>query len=90
MAKTVPNSEPIEKPNSIPKEGLMDMLFNIDHLTGGELPIEWNWLVDEYGSNDKAKLIHWTKGIPGFKEYSDAPMADKWFAAHTKANYATN
>ena len=41
MAKTVPNSEPIEKPNSVPKEGLMDMLFNIDHLTGGELPIEW-------------------------------------------------
>ena len=41
MANTVPNSEPIEKPNSIPKEGLMDMLFNIDHLTGGELPIEW-------------------------------------------------
>lgn len=41
MAKTVFKSEPIEKPNSVPKEGLMDMLFNIDHLTGGELPMEW-------------------------------------------------
>ena len=30
----------------------------------GELPLEWNWLADEYGYNNKAKLLHWTAGIP--------------------------
>lgn len=44
----------------------------------GEIPIEWNWLPDEYGHNDAAKLIHYTLGIPEFNEYADTPMADKW------------
>lgn len=55
----------------------------------GELPAEWNWLVDEYGPNDAAKLIHWTAGIPGFKKYTDAPMADIWREANAKATYVT-
>jgi hypothetical protein len=79
-------------PKEIAQMKMSDLLqfkFLEDGLIG-ELPIEWNWIVDEYGSNDEAKLIHWTKGIPAFKEYSDAPMAEKWFVAHTKANYATN
>jgi hypothetical protein len=54
----------------------------------GELPKEWNWLADEYGENPEAKLIHWTAGIPGFAHYKHAPMADKWFAANARANYA--
>lgn len=44
----------------------------------GALPIEWNWLADEYGENANAKLIHWTAGMPGFAHYADAPMADGW------------
>lgn len=44
----------------------------------GELPKEWNWLTDEYGPNDQAKLLHWTTGIPGFSAYSGAPHADEW------------
>ena len=56
----------------------------------GNLPKDWNWLVDEYGHNDTAKILHWTQGIPGFKEYSDAPMAEQWFEAHNRANHATN
>lgn len=44
----------------------------------GELPREWNWLVDEYGENESAKLLHWTAGIPGFSRYWDAPMARIW------------
>lgn len=55
----------------------------------GGLPVEWNWLADEYGPNDDAKLLHWTAGIPGFKHYKDAPMADKWFKANARANHAT-
>lgn len=44
----------------------------------GELPIEWNWLTDEYDANDDAKLVHWTAGIPGFPYYSSAPHSDEW------------
>lgn len=44
----------------------------------GSLPIEWNWLVDEYGPNDEAKLLHWTAGIPWFERYRNAPHAEEW------------
>lgn len=30
----------------------------------GELPAEWNWLADEYGYSEKAKLLHYTAGMP--------------------------
>ena len=56
----------------------------------GELPKEWNWLADEYGENENAKLLHWTQGSPGFSNYAKASHAHDWFAAHAKANYATN
>ena len=55
----------------------------------GELPKEWNWLVDEYGKNPDAKLLHWTAGIPAFPEYTQAPMADEWWKANQRVNYAT-
>jgi len=45
----------------------------------GELPIEWNWLVDEFGENTNANLIHWTLGTPCFKDYKNAPMNNEWF-----------
>lgn len=63
--------------------------FKWGNLTLGDLPKEWNWLVDEYGPNDAAKLLHWTAGIPGFKKYADAPMADIWREANSKATYVT-
>ena len=44
----------------------------------GELPLEWNWLADEYGESVDAKLLHWTAGIPGFYAYKNAPHADEW------------
>lgn len=44
----------------------------------GELPIEWNWLPDEYGPNDNAKLLHYTLGTPCFHEFADTPMATEW------------
>jgi lipopolysaccharide biosynthesis glycosyltransferase len=44
----------------------------------GELPVEWNWLPDEFGANEQAKLLHWTLGTPCFEEYRKANMADEW------------
>lgn len=44
----------------------------------GELPIEWNWLPDEFGSNPNAKLLHYTLGTPSFHDYAISPMSDEW------------
>lgn len=46
----------------------------------GELPATWNWLVDEFGENEQAKLLHWTCGGPFIKHYADAPMSEHWHA----------
>lgn len=51
----------------------------------GELPMEWNWLADEYGANPQAKLLHWTAGIPGFEHYKNAPHADEWHSCRARA-----
>ena len=42
----------------------------------GELPAEWNCLVDE--GQPLGKVAHWTAGIPGFTAYHDAPYAELW------------
>jgi lipopolysaccharide biosynthesis glycosyltransferase len=44
----------------------------------GQLPIEWNWLPDEYGVNAGAKLLHYTLGTPSFHEFATTPMGDEW------------
>jgi len=44
----------------------------------GELPIEWNWLPDEFGPNPNAKLLHYTLGAPCFNEFANTEMADDW------------
>lgn len=44
----------------------------------GELPVEWNWLADEYGENPNAKLIHYTLGTPCFEEFANTPMSKHW------------
>jgi lipopolysaccharide biosynthesis glycosyltransferase len=55
----------------------------------GELPIEWNWLADEYGVNTNAKLIHYTLGTPCFEEFNNSPMADLWHDEHLLTNYVS-
>jgi lipopolysaccharide biosynthesis glycosyltransferase len=45
----------------------------------GELPLEWNWLVEEYEHNDNAKLLHYTIGAPNFVEYENCDHAEEWF-----------
>lgn len=78
--------EAVEDLASVPLS-LLQMRWGIQAI--GELPAEWNWLVDEFGPNPEANLLHWTAGIPGFKHYADAPMAWQWFASHAQSQYAS-
>ena len=44
----------------------------------GELPSEWNRLVDE-GDPIEGKILHWTLGVPAMYEYRDAPASSIWW-----------
>lgn len=46
----------------------------------GALPPEWNVLADEGQPIDRAKVLHWTAGLPCFEQYRNAPGADAWRA----------
>lgn len=48
----------------------------------GELPKEWNVLIDEGQSDAEAKILHWTAGIPTFKHYQNARRSADWFSEH--------
>lgn len=61
--------------------------FIEDRFIGG-LPADWNWLVDEFGPNNSARILHWTAGIPAWPAYRDAPMADHWASAAVKVTHA--
>src|SRR5918999_524305 len=52
----------------------------------GALPVEWNWLPDEFGPNPEAKLLHWTLGAPCFHEFHDAPMSEEWHEEHRRTS----
>ena len=53
----------------------------------GELPIEWNWLPDEFGENNNAKLLHYTLGTPCFTEFANTPQASEWHQERTLTEY---
>jgi lipopolysaccharide biosynthesis glycosyltransferase len=55
----------------------------------GELPVEWNWLPDEFGANPDAKLLHYTLGTPCFHDFALTPMADEWHRERMLTNYST-
>ena len=52
----------------------------------GSIPLEWNWLVDEYPYNPGAKNVHYTLGGPWFEEYKNVDYADEWFKALSELN----
>jgi len=56
----------------------------------GSLALEWNWLCQEYGPNEKAKIVHYSAGIPAFPHYSQTEMADEWASAALKVTHATS
>ncbi len=53
----------------------------------GELPIVWNWLPDEFGSNQDAKLLHYTLGTPSFHDFATTPMGDEWHRERIYTDY---
>jgi len=52
----------------------------------GELPLQWNRLVDEGHPHEDAKILHWTAGMPAFDWYKNAPAADLWHFARIEMN----
>jgi hypothetical protein len=52
----------------------------LDDALIGSLPLEWNWLVDEYPHRADAKLVHFTRGGPWFDEFRGCDYAQEWFA----------
>jgi hypothetical protein len=56
----------------------------------GHIPPEWNWIADEFGANEEAKVIHWTAGIPAFPAYSQSPMADEWARYALRVTHVTS
>jgi hypothetical protein len=56
----------------------------------GDLPLEWNWLVGEYGHNPAAKIVHYTIGGPYFDEYRRCDYAEEWFEENRRMNFAAS
>ena len=56
----------------------------LDDIEIGELPLEWNWLVDEYKPNPDAKVLHYTLGGPWIPGYENCDQADLWLAEKNK------
>ena len=52
----------------------------VDDALIGSLPLEWNWLVDEYDYRPDAKIVHFTRGGPWFPEFERVDYAEEWRA----------
>jgi len=52
----------------------------------GELPKVWNWLADEEGYNPKAKLLHFTTGIPLMPKHSKTAHASDYLWQASRMN----
>lgn len=44
----------------------------------GDIPAEWNRIVDEGHAVEGAKVLHWSSGVPSFKHYKNSPGAEHW------------
>jgi len=60
------------------------MLLNGEPLQGAYAGIRnaenCHWLVAEYPYRADAKIVHFTRGGPYFKEFRDCDYAEEWFA----------
>jgi lipopolysaccharide biosynthesis glycosyltransferase len=63
-------------------------LHRFEHLEDrfiGEIPLEWNWLVNEYEYSPDAKLVHYTIGTPCFEGYQEGDYAQEWWDTYARA-----
>jgi hypothetical protein len=52
----------------------------------GELPRDWNFLVEYYKHDEAAKLIHFTEGGPYYEATRNVDFADEWWTEYRDAN----
>lgn len=52
----------------------------------GELPREWNFLVEYYKHDENAKLLHFTEGGPYYEATQKVDFADAWLNDFCAAN----
>ncbi len=52
----------------------------------GELPREWNFLVEYYAHDANAKLLHFTEGGPYYEATRGVDFAEKWWRDFVIAN----
>lgn len=51
--------------------------------TIGALPLDYNWLVDEYADHPTAPMLHYTLGGPWFTETAMCSQSERWKAARS-------
>lgn len=64
------------------RNGLLDLAWA---KKVGALPLEWNHLVGYDAPNPKAKLVHFTQGVPAYPETKDSEHAAEWVRYQTSA-----
>lgn len=71
-------------PERIARASPLDLLqFKFcDEKAIGDLPAQWNVMVDEGQQVQSPKLLHWTAGIPTFRHYRNARHSADWFEEH--------
>jgi lipopolysaccharide biosynthesis glycosyltransferase len=52
----------------------------------GALPREWNFLVEYYAHDERAKLLHYTEGGPYYDATAKVDFADIWLSEFRSAN----
>lgn len=52
----------------------------------GDLPSGWNHLVGYAPPEDNVKLVHYTQGVPGYKECRHCEYAEEWFIEREMMN----
>ncbi len=52
----------------------------------GDIPTEYNHLVSYDAPNPNAKIVHFSCGIPVWKETANSEHADKWIAEYKRMN----
>jgi len=56
----------------------------------GSLPKEWNNLIGYEPPNPKAKIVHYTAGIPCWPETKKSPLAKLWLKEYAHANFTVS